>query len=133
MAEISQTRRRFIQFCAVVIGGFGLWRYLGANPKADAEILRVAQAEIPHQGAVVYADQRVAVLRRDDKLYALSLVCTHLGCTVQVNPDGLTCPCHGSRFNLAGEVLSGPAPRALSRLALSIQGETVEITLEGVS
>lgn len=130
MAAISQTRRRFIQLCAAVIGGFGLWRYLGADPKADAEVLRIDQADIPHEGAVVYADQRVAVLRRDEQLYALSLVCTHLGCTVQVNPDGITCPCHGSRFNLAGEVLSGPAPRALNRLPLQIQGAKVEISLE---
>ena len=44
---------------------------------------------------------------------ALSLVCTHLGCTVEQQVDGFACPCHGSRFDVDGKVLHGPATKAL--------------------
>ncbi len=48
-------------------------------------------------------------MRDDSGFYALSLVCTHLGCTVTVTEDDLACPCHGSRFDRQGKVLKGPA------------------------
>ena len=47
---------------------------------------------------------------------ALSLVCTHLGCTVEVQPDGFACPCHGSRFNKNGYPVKGPATTSLKAL-----------------
>lgn len=51
---------------------------------------------------------------RDEKgIYAISGVCTHLGCSVGRSPDGFACPCHGSRFADSGDVTRGPAPRAL--------------------
>lgn len=109
-----------------------MWRYLGVTPDSASHSLRIARREIPSEGALVYADQRLAVLRRGEQIYALSLICTHLGCTVQVNPDGLTCPCHGSRFDLSGQVLSGPAPRALEHLTLREAGDSIEVSWRGV-
>ena len=54
----------------------------------------------------------VAVFRDSEGTWAVSTVCTHLGCIVKVNPDGFECPCHGSRFAADGSVAKGPAPRA---------------------
>jgi cytochrome b6-f complex iron-sulfur subunit len=49
--------------------------------------------------------------------FALSRICTHQGCTVDLPTSGspgiLPCPCHGSRYDLNGTVAQGPAPRAL--------------------
>jgi cytochrome b6-f complex iron-sulfur subunit len=53
------------------------------------------------------------VFRDGQGVYAISSVCTHLGCTVARSEDGFACPCHGSRFAANGEVVRGPAPRAL--------------------
>ena len=51
---------------------------------------------------------------------AILLLCTHLGCIVSEAGDGgFTCPCHGSKFTPEGDVLGGPAPRALIWLAVS--------------
>jgi cytochrome b6-f complex iron-sulfur subunit len=58
------------------------------------------------------------LIRRSGKFTALSLVCTHLGCTVEVKPDGFACPCHGSRFNNAGFPVKGPAAAPLKALRI---------------
>ncbi|ETX08502.1 MAG: hypothetical protein ETSY2_05055 [Candidatus Entotheonella gemina] len=67
-------------------------------------------------------DQRVWVVRTHDGLYALSAVCTHLGCTPiwHRSEDRFKCPCHGSHFILDGTNIAGPAPVPLYRLALEV-------------
>lgn len=55
----------------------------------------------------------VAVFKDDGGVYAISLICTHLGCIVKHTGEGFECPCHGSRFAADGGVLKGPAPAAL--------------------
>jgi cytochrome b6-f complex iron-sulfur subunit len=47
---------------------------------------------------------------------ALSLVCTHLGCTVESKDNGFACPCHGSLYGNDGNVLRGPAQKPLRAL-----------------
>jgi|HubBroStandDraft_6_1064221.scaffolds.fasta_scaffold1144003_1 menaquinol-cytochrome c reductase iron-sulfur subunit len=69
----------------------------------------------------------VWVVRRGERVQAFSAACPHLGCTVDVRPDGFTCPCHASRFGAGGEVLDGPSPRALDPLATRIADGFVEI------
>jgi len=56
-------------------------------------------------------------------IYAVSLVCTHLGCIVKSTADGFQCPCHGSWFDLDGKVIKGPAPSALPWLEVTSKGE----------
>ena len=59
---------------------------------------------------------------------ALSPTCTHRGCTVDVNGPRLVCPCHGSTYDREGNVLKGPAQRALPRYRLTRSGD--ELLLE---
>ena len=63
--------------------------------------------------AYVPPGRSVAVFRDAEGVYAISLVCTHLGCIVKSQADGFECPCHGSRFNHDGGVMKGPAPKPL--------------------
>lgn len=51
----------------------------------------------------------------DGTFAALSPICTHLGCTVEIQDARLVCPCHGSTYDRDGRVLRGPATRALGR------------------
>lgn len=57
--------------------------------------------------------ENVFVFRDAQGIYAISAICTHLGCTVGRSPEGFACPCHGSRFDSTGKVVAGPAPRPL--------------------
>jgi glycine/D-amino acid oxidase-like deaminating enzyme/nitrite reductase/ring-hydroxylating ferredoxin subunit len=67
----------------------------------------------PAQGAIVRHGLKKLAVYRDDAgiLHRASAVCPHLGCIVQWNSLEGTwdCPCHGSRFNVHGKVLNGPA------------------------
>lgn len=66
-------------------------------------------------------NDRLWIYSEAEGLYAVSSVCTHLGCVVSRNEDGTYhCPCHGSHFDRQGRVVAGPAPRALIYLELSL-------------
>jgi cytochrome b6-f complex iron-sulfur subunit len=66
-------------------------------------------------------DRNVLVRRDAGGIFAMSLVCTHLGCITRVEEDGsFTCPCHGSRFDAEGGVVQGPAPSPLRYLQVSM-------------
>lgn len=67
----------------------------------------------PVGGKVFLKESRLFVIRDTDGFRAMSAVCTHLGCTVNVLDWGYLCPCHGSKFSKQGTVLAGPAPRPL--------------------
>ncbi len=57
--------------------------------------------------------------------------CTHLGCTINKMEEGqLTCPCHGSAFDLNGNVTKGPAVRPLDSMSFSIDKAANQITVE---
>lgn len=57
------------------------------------------------------------VVRTAEGLYALSTICTHLGCTPNwlEGEQKFKCPCHGSGFRMSGINFEGPAPRPLER------------------
>jgi cytochrome b6-f complex iron-sulfur subunit len=62
-------------------------------------------------------------------LMALYQRCVHLGCRVPwcVQSQWFECPCHGSKYNRAGEYKDGPAPRGLDRFPVVVQGGTVKV------
>ena len=75
--------------------------------------LTTAVTPIPKHRLWIYSDS--------DGLYAISAICTHLGCIVSSAEDGgFHCPCHGSRFDATGKVTAGPAPKSLVYLALTV-------------
>jgi Rieske Fe-S protein len=72
--------------------------------------------------AYVPPGRSVALFRDAAGVYAISTVCTHLGCIVKASAEGFECPCHGSKFTGDGAVSRGPAPRALPWLKVSRSG-----------
>ena len=92
----------------------------------------------PGEGKTVRVrGERLAVYRDPEgALHAVSSVCTHLGCIVKWNRAERTwdCPCHGSRFDVDGDVLDGPATRPLPRRTLDgIRRESGTVTAAGVA
>jgi cytochrome b6-f complex iron-sulfur subunit len=62
-------------------------------------------------------------------LMALYQRCVHLGCRVPFcqASQWFECPCHGSKYNRAGEYKLGPAPRGLDRFPLTVEGGVVKV------
>lgn len=87
---------------------------------AKAVSLRSVEDLERGEGGVVGHDGKTVAAFRDEDGYvqAVSPTCTHLGCTVHFNDAERSwdCPCHGSRFDLRGQILSGPATRPLDRV-----------------
>jgi glycine/D-amino acid oxidase-like deaminating enzyme/nitrite reductase/ring-hydroxylating ferredoxin subunit len=88
---------------------------------------RLARGEVedvdrvrPGEGRLVRAHGKTLAVYRDEAglVHARSATCTHLGCHVQWNRAERTwdCPCHGSRFDVDGGVLNGPATEALAEV-----------------
>jgi cytochrome b6-f complex iron-sulfur subunit len=63
---------------------------------------------------VALPEAKIVIRRQGDKICAISTVCTHLGCTVNPTETGFDCPCHGSQYDERGDVIGGPAPKALA-------------------
>jgi cytochrome b6-f complex iron-sulfur subunit len=95
-------------------------------------------ANMQPNSVIFDAEHRLIVFRdKQGYFYALSAVCTHLGCIVEWketgipgHPEGvIACPCHGSVFSRNGEVLRGPAPRALDRFKLYLEEDRVIVDM----
>ncbi len=73
--------------------------------------------------AYIPPGRKVALFRDADGVYAISTICTHLGCVVRAAAGGFECPCHGSRFAADGAVTKGPAPQPLPWLQVTGGGD----------
>ena len=119
----------------IVVGNKGLTgvrgKLLGSVPKRVSEfaprdvlIVRTVTQSLSGiksgSGGLVEVKGKTVAAYRDDAggVHKLSPKCTHLGCTVGWNGADKTwdCPCHGSRYAPAGEVVQGPAKKALEKL-----------------
>lgn len=76
----------------------------------------------PANSVTFLQDQLVYIVRMPEGFYAVSAVCTHLGCITAWHPehDLIECPCHGSKFKEVGTKVAGPAPRPLPHFAISL-------------
>jgi Rieske Fe-S protein len=69
------------------------------------------------------------IVRGSDGLVGLNATCTHNGCTVKQESEGLLCPCHGALFDSKnGAVLRGPAAYPLERVVVRESDGTIFIT-----
>ena len=108
--NVTASAKQFLQHNLDVAARF-------TGDRVTAEVDSVDEIP-PGGGATVRIDGRLRAASRDDdgRVTIRSAVCTHLGCVVAWNESERSwdCPCHGSRFDDTGEVLEGPATRALA-------------------
>jgi Rieske Fe-S protein len=84
--------------------------------------------DFPPDSAIFIPERKIFISRAPQGFRAISAVCTHLRCTINpfVDPDDRypvrhsLCPCHGSVFDIDGNVLDGPAPRPLEFFAMRL-------------
>ena len=67
------------------------------------------------------------IKKSDSAFVAVSTECMHLGCQVRMQRTVLRCPCHGSAYNLDGDVLNGPTEHPLRRYNIRMKDNIAEI------
>jgi nitrite reductase/ring-hydroxylating ferredoxin subunit len=79
----------------------------------------------PVHSVTFLQEQQVYIVRMAEGFYAVSAVCTHLGCITAWHPEHelIECPCHGSKFKDDGAKVAGPAPRPLPHFAISVTAD----------
>jgi len=137
-------RRSFLTTLWFVLGLVTLAEFIAVafvflRPGKQTEVRRENSDTLVTAGGVeTFAPQSVTAFVRgrfylvrlaDGGFLALSRKCTHLGCTVPwvAKENQFACPCHASAFDIAGDVISPPAPRALDMYAVSIENNTVQV------
>jgi cytochrome b6-f complex iron-sulfur subunit len=127
MPELS--RRDFLKLArngflylsgALVLGG--VLRYLDhdANPAPQTEFDLGPASNYPLNSRTLISEPPAMLIHNENGFSAISLVCTHLGCTVEKKDGGSACPCHGSRYDADGSVTHGPADKPLNSLRVEI-------------
>ena len=132
------------------LGGFGYQTIRALVPNVLYEPPKRFKAGLPEnfpEGATFLEDKRVYIVREQRTFYAISAVCTHLGCTVKlVNlnqprtvPVGghtieerreFQCPCHGSKYYGDGTNYAGPAPRPLVWHPLEVSPDDGQLVVD---
>lgn len=92
----------------------------------------IALSDIPVGGAIsaTYKGGPIVVAQPESgTAVAFSAICTHMGCVVAPSGKQFDCPCHGSEFSAStGDVIRGPATRALPKLNATVSGGKVTIS-----
>jgi Rieske Fe-S protein len=121
-----------------MLGLLALWSAASAAAFALVGMLRLPKAAVlpspstkfrvtlpeslPAGQPYIPPGRQVALFRDAEGVYAVSTVCTHLGCIVKPSTEGFECPCHGSRFRSDGSVTKGPAPKPLPWFQVNVKG-----------
>jgi cytochrome b6-f complex iron-sulfur subunit len=126
-SEISR-RQFFVKVgmasIAVVAAGGGVFAFQYLAPNVLYEPSPTVSAgkpdRYPPDSVTLDVENGIYVVRSAQGFYALSAVCTHLGCLTVYKPESgnIACPCHGSEFLRDGKVIAGPAPRPLPWLKM---------------
>jgi len=136
-------RRNFINF---FLGGsltgtiiaflYPVIRYILPAKQTEAVVKKVTAAKVgelaPNTSKIFKFGSSPGILinTQEGELRAFSAICTHLTCSVFYESDTgtLLCPCHNGRFDLSGNVISGPPPSPLESYNVEISGEDIVVS-----
>ena len=133
-AKPAITRRDFLNEAtsgALGIAGLGsavvLYQFFSPNVLFEApSSFRAGKPDLyPANSVSFLLEQQVYIVRMPQGFYAVSAVCTHLGCVTQYKQETsqIECPCHGSKFKQDGTKIEGPAPRPLPHFSITLTAD----------
>src|SRR5574341_2453247 len=155
MTDDKGNRRDFLMKLGIGAGMAGLAAQAGASlrsliPNVSYDAPTTVKVGPPSEfpdGLKFLPDQRLFVFREGSTFYAISAVCTHLGCTVRAEAlprvetasvqgqqlkltHRFLCPCHGSRYEGDGRNVAGPAPRPLAWYELAVAPDDGQLVVD---
>ncbi|MBI5050140.1 MAG: Rieske 2Fe-2S domain-containing protein [Nitrospirae bacterium] len=98
-------------------------RYFPAINSDDAPRKGVKKTTLTYTDNSGENEARIFLAVLPEGLTAFSAVCSHLGCLVDWDrgKELFLCPCHGGKYDIAGNVAGGPPPESLTRLPVEIR------------
>jgi len=142
-SEAEPTRRSFLNILWIILGGVALAEFIAVafaflrprklkarGENADSIITAGAVESFrPNSVTAFVRGKFYLACLEDGGFLALSRTCTHLGCSVPWIEKELkfACPCHGSAFDITGNVIDAPAPRALDIYAITIENNIIKV------
>lgn len=142
----TATRRGFLVaagaagLCYLGALGYPIYRYLAspaemaASEAAVTEVTLKDAQKIPEGSALIFKfgpAPAMLIHHKNGTWVALTAVCTHLGCTVQYEPqlNRIHCACHGGVYDPnTGANVSGPPPRPLRRFKVAVGDTGVQVS-----
>ena len=142
----AKTRRAFLAaagaagVCYAAALGYPVYRYLASpsemalSAAAVTEVTLKDAQKLPAGSALMFKfgpSPAMLIHHEDGRWIALSAVCSHLGCTVQYEPqmDRIHCACHGGVYNAyTGANVSGPPPKPLKLFKVAVNQTGVEVS-----
>jgi cytochrome b6-f complex iron-sulfur subunit len=140
------TRRAFVTAAGVAGAGYAaalaypVYRYLASpsemalSASAVTEVTLKDAQKLPAGSVLMFKfgpSPAMLIHHEDSSWTALTAVCTHLGCTVQYEPqmDRIHCACHGGVYNpYTGANVSGPPPKPLKLFKVAVNDTGVEVS-----
>ncbi len=118
---LKLARNGFLYLSGALATG-GLLRFLSyaPTPEQKTEFDLGSVDKYPLGSRTSIPEIPALLIHAESGFTALSLTCTHLGCTVEANEKGFACPCHNSSFDIDGNVTQGPAVKPLQVLRIEI-------------
>ena len=137
------TRRNFLQvlldggvFALLAATIYPIARYLIPPKGVESSVSSVVAAKVgelpPNSAKIFRFGNRPGILIHtpQGESKAFSAICTHLDCTVQYDKEAsiIWCACHNGKYDLNGQVISGPPPRPLDPYRVNVQGDDVVVS-----
>jgi cytochrome b6-f complex iron-sulfur subunit len=142
-SETEPTRRSFLNILWLILGGVALAEFVAVTfaflrPRklkargegADSIITAGAVERFAPNSVTAFVRGKFYLARLEDGGFlALSRTCTHLGCSVPWVEKEMkfACPCHGSAFDITGNVIAAPAPRALDIYPIVVENQIIKV------
>jgi Rieske Fe-S protein len=143
-------RKEFIKTCGLTcMGGTAILTLLeSCNPayyavaSFEGNKLKVARSEFMHIRKEQTLERKFVLVEHvklkfpvclyrigESEFVALYMECTHQGCELHAHDGSLTCPCHGSEFDIHGKVTNPPAEDPLRQFTVTLDQENIYISL----
>ena len=141
--KTEPTRRSFLNVLWVILGGVALAEFIAVafaflwpqksearKENEDSIVTAGAVDQFTPNSVTAFVRRKFYLARLEDGGFlALSRTCTHLGCSVPWVEKEMkfACPCHGSAFDITGNVIEAPAPRALDIYPTTIENKMIKV------
>ncbi|MFM2225071.1 MAG: hypothetical protein RJA07_1273 [Bacteroidota bacterium] len=102
----------------------------GASVNFTLDISQASNAQLKNVGGSINSNGVIVICTAANTYTALSETCTHNGCSMSYSNsvNQVVCPCHNGRFDMSGNVVSGPPPSPIKKYTVSKSGNILTVT-----